>query len=124
MANSTIITFNIILFFVLISQGCSQCSLKDLHVGQFLSGNIVNGMPEWNVLVSNWCRCVQTNVMLNCTGFESIEPIDPRLLKFQPLQGVCLVNSGKPIGKDVFEFQYAWDVPFPFSPISSVISCS
>ncbi|TKY46886.1 hypothetical protein E2542_SST28935 [Spatholobus suberectus] len=122
MANSAINILNIIIFFVLISQGYSQCSLNDLHVTQSITGVTVHEKQEWKVTITNWCPCVQKNVMLNCMGFQSTKQVDPSLLTVS--HGVCLVNAGKPIGKDAIEFNYAWDPPFPLNPISSNISCS
>ncbi|KAK7333507.1 hypothetical protein VNO80_30281 [Phaseolus coccineus] len=119
MATSTIKLFNIILFF---SQGYSRCSLEDIHVSQAITGLTVKGKPELTVTVANWCSCAQSNVKLDCTGFQSIKPIDPSILEVSG--NVCLVNGGKPISEGAVEFSYAWDIPFSLLPISSDISCA
>ncbi|TKY45425.1 hypothetical protein E2542_SST30612 [Spatholobus suberectus] len=81
MADSTIKILSVVLFFVLISQGYSQCSLSDLSISQFQSGVRVQGKPEWSVTITNKCPCVQKNVILNCAGFHSVERIDPSLFE-------------------------------------------
>ncbi|RDY06787.1 Protein TAPETUM DETERMINANT 1, partial [Mucuna pruriens] len=122
MANSIIKIFSIVFFLVLISQGYGQCFLRNISVSQFQTGVRVQGKPEWGVTITNKCPCVQKNVVLNCTGFQSVEPINPSLLRIR--NNVCLVNSGQTIyGNDV-KFKYAWDHPFPLNPISSDIFCS
>ncbi|RDY10199.1 hypothetical protein CR513_05319, partial [Mucuna pruriens] len=53
MANIPIKIFSLILFFVLFSQGHSQCSLSDLSVSQVRSGTIVEENVEWIVTITN-----------------------------------------------------------------------
>ncbi|ESW18468.1 hypothetical protein PHAVU_006G043500 [Phaseolus vulgaris] len=123
MATSTIKLFNMILFFIFFSQGYSKCSLEDIHVSQAITGLTVKGKPELSVTVANWCSCAQSNVKLDCKGFQSVKSIDPSILKVSG--HVCLVNSGNPILEEgVVEFSYAWDTPFSLLPISSDISCA
>ncbi|WVZ16435.1 hypothetical protein V8G54_009607 [Vigna mungo] len=105
----------------LVSQGYSQCSLSDIHVDQKGTGRKVNGKPEWTVTITNRCACVQTNVQLNCKGFQTVEAVDPQFLKVSG--DVCLVNSGKPLFNGAIVFGYASDTQFPLNPISSNINC-
>ncbi|KAK7395340.1 hypothetical protein VNO78_15892 [Psophocarpus tetragonolobus] len=120
--DSTIKILNAITFLVLISQGYSQCYLRDIVVSQIQTGVKVKGKPEWSVTVTNKCPCVHKNVILSCTGFQSTEPINPLVLKVSP-RG-CLLNAGQPLYRDDIKFKYAWDQQFPFKPLSSQISCS
>ncbi|XP_057416144.1 uncharacterized protein LOC130710797 [Lotus japonicus] len=122
MADSTAKLLSITFFLVLISQGYGQCYLRDLSLLQTRTGNIVQGKPEWIVSITNKCACVQSDVMLNCRSFKTVEKIDPSVL--QVLGDECLINYGNPIYHDAFNFTYAWDRPTSFFPISSQISCS
>ncbi|TKY60080.1 hypothetical protein E2542_SST17175 [Spatholobus suberectus] len=121
MADSTIKILNIVFFLVLISQGYSKCSFNDLTVSQSRTGIIVQGYSQWLVVISNTCPCSQVNVLLNCTGFQSVEHVDPSLLRVSG--SICLLNNGLPIYKNVVKFKYAWAHTFPIIPISSYISC-
>ncbi|QCD78315.1 hypothetical protein DEO72_LG1g1947 [Vigna unguiculata] len=97
MATSTIKLFTTILFFVFFSQGYSKCSLKDIHVSQAITGLTVKGKPEMNVTIANWCSCAQSNLKLDCRGFQSTKAINPSILNVSG--NVCLVNGGKPLLK-------------------------
>ncbi|KAK7318985.1 hypothetical protein RJT34_03694 [Clitoria ternatea] len=111
------------IFLVLISQGYSQCSLKDLSVTQQRTGAKVEGKPEFSVTITNKCACVQTNVKLTCHDFKTVEAIDSS--KFLAIsEDSCLVNGGQPIYRDPISFKYAWDQPYQLNPISSQIACS
>ncbi|KAJ1407308.1 hypothetical protein SESBI_24411 [Sesbania bispinosa] len=122
MANSTSKILSIAFFLVLISQGYSQCSLKDLSIQQYKTGATVQQKTEWGVTITNNCPCVQKNVQLNCGGFQTMEHIDPSILSVSG--NVCLVNDGQPIYGNPVTFKYAWDESFPLNPISSEIACS
>ncbi|KAK7318984.1 hypothetical protein RJT34_03693 [Clitoria ternatea] len=122
MGDSTYKVLCAVIFLVLISHGYSQCSLKDLSVTQQKTAVKVKGKPEWNVTITNNCPCVQTNVKLNCVGFQTVEPIDVTI--FSVSGDSCLVNAGQPIYRDPITFKYAWDNSFPLNPNSSVIACS
>ncbi|KAE9603011.1 hypothetical protein Lalb_Chr12g0205721 [Lupinus albus] len=116
--------FSILLFLGLIFQGYGQsCSLNDLSVSVAKAGSFIQGKPEWEVTIANNCVCKQQNVKLNCTGFQTLELIDPSVLSVSG--NVCLVNAGKPIiSNDPFTFKYAWDYLFQLTPINSTIACS
>ncbi|KAG4931376.1 hypothetical protein AAZX31_17G204500 [Glycine max] len=122
MVDSTIKILSIVLFLGFVSQGYSQCFLSDLSVSQIQTGVKMQGKPEWNVTITNNCSCVQKNVILSCNGFQSVEQIDPSLLKISP--NGCLVNDGQPIYTDAIKFKYVWNQSFPLNPISSEIACS
>ncbi|KAK7368398.1 hypothetical protein VNO80_10423 [Phaseolus coccineus] len=114
----------IILFFVLVSEGYGKCLLNDISVTQTRTGVIVKGKPEWSVTVTNKCSCAQTNVILNCSGFQSLESIDPSVLTVSTNTGFCLLTPGQLINKDgIVSFKYTWGNQFSLNPISSQSSC-
>ncbi|XP_020214132.1 TPD1 protein homolog 1B [Cajanus cajan] len=126
MANSSIMILNIVIFLLLISQGYSFCTLKNLTVTQVKTGVIVKNKPEWSVSVTNTCPppCVQRSVILKCPGFQTVEPVLPSALVVSPM-GTCLFNGGGPIAAHaVVSFKYAWDSALPLSPVSGLITCS
>ncbi|CAL0324933.1 unnamed protein product [Lupinus luteus] len=126
---ATIKNISIFLFFLgFISQGnvfpgyCETCSLKDLYVKTSKTGVTIQGKPEWLVTVTNNCQCGQTQVILNCRGYKTVEPVDPNILTYSGTD-YCLINNGKPIYKQPITFKYAWDTAFSMSPNSSQITC-
>ncbi|KAJ1407309.1 hypothetical protein SESBI_24412 [Sesbania bispinosa] len=123
MGDSTKI-LSIAFFLVLISQGYSQCFLKDLSIKQFKTGAKVQQKTEWGVTITNNCPiCAQKNVQLNCGGFQTVEHIDPSILSVSG--NVCLVNGGQPLhGNHPITFKYAWEESFPLNPIHSDITCT
>nr|KYP51230.1 hypothetical protein KK1_026914 [Cajanus cajan] len=124
MACPTIKILSLILFLILISQGYSKCTPNDISVTQIRTGLMVQGKSEWSVAITNKCQCPQHNVNLNCSGFHSIEPIDPQILTVSLTDDFCIVTPAQPISKNVVSFKYAWDHQFPLNPISSQSSCS
>ncbi|KAE9610466.1 hypothetical protein Lal_00006219 [Lupinus albus] len=121
---STIKNISILLFFIgLISQAyCKPCSLEDLSVKQSETGIKIQGKPEWSVTVTNNCECGQSQVILNCRGYKTVEPVDPNILTYSGTD-YCLINYGKPINKQPVSFKYAWDQAFSMTPNSSKIAC-
>ncbi|XP_022141896.1 uncharacterized protein At1g05835-like [Momordica charantia] len=110
-------------FFCLLSKGNCQCSLGDISIKQEATEKRVGGQQEWLVTVSNNCVCSQYNVKLDCTGFSSEEIVDSS--KLTNTGNECLINGGRPIFKsDPISFTYAWDLIFPFKPLSSQVACS
>ncbi|KAH7524616.1 hypothetical protein FEM48_Zijuj06G0138200 [Ziziphus jujuba var. spinosa] len=84
---------------------------------------MVQDKPEWKVTIKNDCDCSQKLVTLECTGFETVEPVDPSIMSFSG--SVCLLINGQPfLNSDPISFNYAWDADVTsFNPISSVINC-
>nr|AFK48857.1 unknown [Lotus japonicus] len=124
MADSTTKLLLIVCFLVLISHGYGDiphCSIKNLSVKQAQTGVKVQGKPQWEVTISNTC-CVQGDVKVDCRGFQTVEKIDPDVLKVEG--DACLVNNGNVIYEDPVILTYAWDRSFPLTPISSQVSCS
>ncbi|KAI4297071.1 hypothetical protein L6164_036979 [Bauhinia variegata] len=111
-----------VLILGLITRGNGQCVLSDLKVSQSQTGASVEGKPEWSVVITNSCSCVQKDVKLNCQGFQTKENVDPSILSVSG--DTCLVNNGNPIYNTPINFKYAWDNSFPLNPISSTIACS
>ncbi|KAM1629048.1 hypothetical protein ACFX14_017213 [Malus domestica] len=52
-------------------------------------GRVVGGKPEWNVVVTNNCKCDRRSIILNCKGFQSAELADPSI--FLKQGDVCLL---------------------------------
>ncbi|CAJ1939839.1 unnamed protein product [Sphenostylis stenocarpa] len=124
MRASTIKTLTIVLFLALISEGYGKCLLSDISVRQSQTGVMVKGKAEWSVSITNKCSCVQTNVVLNCTGFQSAEEIDPSILTVTLPPKLGFVKPGQAINRDeVVSFKYAWDNQFSLNPISSQSLC-
>ncbi|XP_022748827.1 TPD1 protein homolog 1-like [Durio zibethinus] len=112
-----------VLFLSLIGQGHCQCSLDNIKISHSQTGKTVENKPEWKVTISNRCSCSQSELKLSCNGFQTVETIDPSVLAKSG--GECLVNNGQPVPPfGDFNFNYAWDTSFPFSPLSSHINCS
>ncbi|CAJ1972021.1 unnamed protein product [Sphenostylis stenocarpa] len=122
MAYSTIKILSIIILFLSLSSQGWACSFRDISISQKQTGVQVQGKPEWTVTVTNNCACVQLNVILKCSGFQSVEKIDSSILSVS--SGGCLLNNGLPIYRDAVQFNYASDQQFAFTPISSQIACS
>ena len=101
----------------------APCSVNDISVRQVKTGGIVEGKPEYKVLVSNNCKCIQSKVIMRCYGLSSVESVDPRAIK--PLDDErCIVHSGRPIARGAsITFKYAWMTPQDFPVISSQIHC-
>ncbi|KAG6473751.1 TPD1 protein homolog 1-like [Zingiber officinale] len=117
--------FAVFVSFCIVKGGLSQgqCSLSDISVTQTAVG-VVQGVTEYQVSISNGCICTHLNVVFQCAGFNSVEPVDPDL--FKPTGGdQCLVNHGGPIHDgDTISFNYAPQSQVALSPLSSEIACS
>lgn len=87
------------------------------------TGVQIQGKPEYKVTVTNDCICSQSELELQCTGFQSLEGIDPAVLRIDGDK--CLLNNGVPLhGSESITFKYAWDTKFNLVPLSSQINCS
>jgi len=101
-----------------------DCSLRNLEVSQYGTGKAIKGYQEYAVSISNKCSelCVQSKVKLNCSGFQTVEKVEPSILRVSG--DVCVVNNGLPITSDAtINFRYAGSNSFNFNPISSDIHC-
>ena len=98
--------------------------MNNITIGTTRSGREINGMPEWNVVVTNDCNCVQSHLTLSCVGFKTLEPVDPSILKVG--DGDCLLINGNPLpGFGTVKFSYVWYPPFIMWPKRSTIgSCN
>ncbi|KAG7026828.1 Protein TAPETUM DETERMINANT 1, partial [Cucurbita argyrosperma subsp. argyrosperma] len=115
--------FAALLFVSLLYKGNCQCVSNDIAISQKMTGFQIHGMTEWNVTISNNCLCSQSEVKLDCKGFQTTKSIDPSILAVTDTE--CLVNNGLPIFKsNPVIFTYAQDPKFDFKLISSQIACS
>lgn len=98
------------------------CTLSNVSISQSKTGQIISGKPEFEVTISNNCICTQTNVKVQCTGFSSVEQVDPAVFSKTDDQ-YCLVNM--PITQSsTVSFKYASDVMYNLTPVDSNVSCS
>ncbi|KAE9603010.1 hypothetical protein Lal_00012803 [Lupinus albus] len=119
--SAAIKTLSILLFLGLISGGYGGglrfCRNSDVNVNQSQTGTQIKGKPEWVVTITNKCPCVIEQVTLNCTGFQTVEPIPSSTLNVTGDK--CLLNNGKPINNGAsVTFKYASDKSFPLNAIN------
>ncbi|XP_045799018.1 uncharacterized protein LOC123893139 [Trifolium pratense] len=113
----------ITLFLALIFQANGECSLSDIKIMHYTTHDGAHGMPVWKLNITNNCVCTQSQVKLNCTGFQTYLEDDPAILNAH--ENECLVKKGEPIHSyESLIFRYAWEPKFQFHPISSQIQCS
>ncbi|RWR86999.1 Pentatricopeptide repeat-containing protein [Cinnamomum micranthum f. kanehirae] len=98
------------------------CTLSNVSISQSKTGQIISGKPEFEVTISNNCICTQTNVKVQCTGFSSVEQVDPAVFSKTDDQ-FCLVNMPITQSSPV-SFKYASDVMYNLTPVDSNVSCS
>ncbi|KAG6761634.1 hypothetical protein POTOM_034862 [Populus tomentosa] len=104
----------------LLARGSCDCSLNNINIGTVRSGKEISGQAEWNVTVVNNCQCAQSQIQLSCTGFQTVENIDPSILSRQG--DACLLINGSSLEASAsVNFSYAWDPPFLLLPLGSVI---
>jgi hypothetical protein len=109
------------LFILLVANG--DCSLSDIKIRHYITHDYAHGMPVWKLNITNNCVCTQSQVKLNCTGFQTYFEDDPAILNAH--ENECLVKKGAPIhSHESLIFRYAWEPKFTFHPISSKSQCS
>ncbi|CAL5325577.1 unnamed protein product [Camellia sinensis] len=110
------------------AQGFEKCSLSSIKVEITKTGRVVKGQPEYEVAfsVDDDCPCVEVQVVVGCNGFNSVEPIDPFIIKKDDSVGGCLLkNGGSLFQEEPLKFKFAGQLPTDnFKPISSTIACS
>ncbi|KAI4381942.1 hypothetical protein MLD38_007958 [Melastoma candidum] len=114
------------LVFSFVSKGIGSiwdCTKDDIVIRQQRTGKKVHGKPEFSVYALNACPCFQDNVILDCTGFQTVQSIDPREVAIRGNQ-CLLVNGSGLVPYSGASFYYAWDTEFPFKPLSAHLSCS
>ncbi|KAL5995448.1 hypothetical protein ACLOJK_025510 [Asimina triloba] len=100
------------------------CGPSNISVTQRETGRVVEGDVEFEVTITNTCSCSQSNVIVSCSGFSTVETLDPNKFKKLNDQVRCLVNNGQPIQPSAsIIFTYAWHTPFNLPPLSSNGSC-
>ncbi|OVA17450.1 hypothetical protein BVC80_1837g270 [Macleaya cordata] len=94
-----------------------KCGLKDIEINQTKTGRVVEGDPEWIVVIKNKCDCPTYDLIIRCLGFSTVEPVDPKYLKQLDGGDDCLVNNGDFIlPSKPFSFKYAWKTPTDLIP--------
>ncbi|XAR63760.1 hypothetical protein NMG60_11023824 [Bertholletia excelsa] len=100
----------------------TPCTIKSLSVTVAKTGRTVQGVPEWQEVITNNCACAQSQIIANCKGFSSVVPIPPGVLIQQ--NDNCLVRGGAPIVQgQPFKFTFAAATTTPIVPTSSAITC-
>ncbi|KAK9945961.1 hypothetical protein M0R45_011449 [Rubus argutus] len=116
-ANSLIV----IVLFSLISQGlCVICTNNDIKIVTTGSGRVVQGKPEWNVVVTNSCKCPQAKIKVNIKAFQSVEPVNSSILSQLDVITYMLINGDTLAPGASVKFSYAWDFAFRIFPADSL----
>ncbi|XP_017438384.2 protein TAPETUM DETERMINANT 1 [Vigna angularis] len=112
-----------ILILSFVMKGSSYCNLNNINIESTRTGRTILGKPEWNVVVKNNCNCTQSQIRLQCQGFQTTEVVSPSILA---LEGdSCLLINGSPLkGFATVSFSYAWDPPYFLRPLTSHTTCS
>ncbi|KAJ8504996.1 hypothetical protein OPV22_005882 [Ensete ventricosum] len=99
----------------------ASCRPSDITISQTRTGSIVEGKPEYEVMVSNNCKCLQSQVLLQCYGLSSVEPVNRHAIRSVDEER-CIVGDGRPISRRTpVKFKYAWMTPQDFPVISTQI---
>ncbi|KAK1288553.1 hypothetical protein QJS10_CPB19g00279 [Acorus calamus] len=101
----------------------AACGPSDIAVSQSRTGRLVQSQAEYAVSVTNQCVCSQSNVVLHCDRLNSVEAVDPKIIR--PLDGQnCIVNDGGVIApRATVSFNYAWKSPADYSFVNSQPTC-
>jgi hypothetical protein len=82
--------------------------LSDIIIRHYTTHDYAHGMPVWKLNITNNCVCTQSQVKLNCTGFQTYFEDDPAILNAH--ENECLVKKGEPIhSHESLIFRYAWE---------------
>ncbi|XP_057983620.1 uncharacterized protein LOC131168307 [Malania oleifera] len=110
------------LVFCICEQGFG-CGLSDIKISQTRTGKVVEGKPQWNVVVSNNCNCAQAKLLVSCLGFSSVQKVDATKFR-QVSKNTCIVNNGASIvqGKPI-SFTFAFLTPVDLKPLRSQMLC-
>ncbi|WZZ24152.1 hypothetical protein YC2023_007553 [Brassica napus] len=123
MASNSCKLLCLVLFLALVIQKFGDCQLNYLSVKQSRTGKLVQNKPEWEVRVTNPCKCKFQYTKLSCAGFQSVTPVATLLLS--KTGDVCLLNAGNFILLNVdFVFKYVWDTSFDLKVIDGVVVCN
>ncbi|QCD92883.1 hypothetical protein DEO72_LG5g952 [Vigna unguiculata] len=119
---TTFFYFISILILSFVIKGSSYCNLNNINIVATRSGRTILGKPEWNVVVTNNCNCAQSQIKLQCQGFQTTEIVSQSILSIQG--DTCLLINGNPLkGSASVSFSYAWDPPYFFRPLTSHTIC-
>lgn len=73
---------------------------------------MVEGKPEWNVVVTNTCKCPQAMIKLSCKGFSTVEPVSSSIFAQIGVDTYQLINGGTLASGATVKFSYAWNTPY------------
>ncbi|KAK9271614.1 hypothetical protein L1049_001977 [Liquidambar formosana] len=91
------VAFAFLLVIFTFGQGSAEnCELSSIKIQTAKTGRVVEGNPEFKVVISNTCHCAQSDLILRCLGFSSVETVDPAIFK-QLNPEDCLINNAKAI---------------------------
>ncbi|XP_058215374.1 uncharacterized protein LOC131326564 [Rhododendron vialii] len=124
MASQKALCFLLVLLLITVQGFAKRCKPSSITASVTKTGRVVGGLPEWDVVINNTCKCPQTDVVLNCVGFSAISAqADPKI--FLIVGNLCLVNDGKPITKgEPVKFKVVVkEPPSELSPALSVTRC-
>jgi hypothetical protein len=85
------------------------CSKRDIKVSQKFVYPLPNGIPAFNVHITNTCEsgCAIKNIRIRCGAFASAVEVNPKLFRRVAYDN-CLVNDGKKLkAGDTVSFRYA-----------------
>ncbi|KAF5938367.1 hypothetical protein HYC85_022626 [Camellia sinensis] len=100
-----------------------ECTLDNLNIDQHRTQRIIQGKPEWNVTVTNNCKCGRLGIVLSCPGLKTVEVVDPAILK-PTNDGRCLLIQYRILKPhDSVKFSYAWDPPILMLPQKALNFC-
>ncbi|MED6114809.1 hypothetical protein PIB30_083990, partial [Stylosanthes scabra] len=102
---------------------CDEGDVSGLNITQKKTGRKVHGMHEWQVDITTHCMCSYNDVVLNCSGFKTLEPIDPSIVRIQGKH--CLLKqeiAAYPLSA-FSGFKYAWKTSFPLKALSARTAC-
>ncbi|WOG85515.1 hypothetical protein DCAR_0104704 [Daucus carota subsp. sativus] len=108
-------------FFISSTSSCDDPYTASPIITQKLTGQKVQGKPQWQVTAQAPCSCCQIPVRLACSGFQTVEPLDSNVITRDGdvcsyLNSIC---PGHPT-----TFTYAWDQSYNFTVQSFTTACS
>ncbi|XP_026458119.1 uncharacterized protein LOC113358693 [Papaver somniferum] len=111
--------------------GSCDCGIHNIKISQRPTGFKVHGQTEYEVTITNDCKCPQSEVLIHCPGFKSTESLgrgifDKGVIGYgrELSLNLCYLNSGEPLfHNDKIKFKYASDPPCALTPFNSDVMC-
>ncbi|KAK2651269.1 hypothetical protein Ddye_018758 [Dipteronia dyeriana] len=109
----------------LLNPAQEKCSNGDIRITQATLPPQPNGIPTYEVQITNLCRtgCAIGMIKIYCAGFSSANVINPTTFRHLPApdDDYCLVNNGDPLKVGaIVEFRYFNTFMFKAFSVSSV----